>query len=78
MPTLENRPMVNITLNIPDSYDQAIVALKSLGITPSRSEFIRNALREELREELEYIRDLDKFHEIIANHPIINEVIKHV
>ncbi len=74
MPTLEKRPMVSMTLNIPDSYEEAIATLKRLQLTPSRSEFIRSAVREYLRDELTYFRDLDNFNEIITKgHPILLE-----
>ena len=63
--------MVSITLNIPDFYELAIQALKTKKLTPSRSEFIREALVDFLREELIHYRDLDHFHEIIEHHPIL-------
>lgn len=38
--------MVNITINIPDIYDDNIQKLIRMKITPSRSECIRTALRD--------------------------------
>lgn len=38
--------MVNITINIPEIYDDNIQKLIKMGITHSRSEAIRTALRE--------------------------------
>ncbi len=39
-------PMHNITINIPDIYDENIQKLIRTGVVPSRSEAIRTALRE--------------------------------
>ena len=44
--------MANITINFPEVYDARIQDLKELGITPSRSEAVRTALREFLQREL--------------------------
>ena len=44
-------PMHNITINIPENYDDNIQKLKEQGILPSRSEAIRTALREFLSKE---------------------------
>lgn len=73
MPKTKRKPMVNITINIPDSYDSAIMALQTFKLTPSRSEFIRSALRDFLREELINFRDLDNVYKILPYHPIILE-----
>ena len=74
MPTSKKRPLVGMTINIPDSYEEAISTLQRLKLTPSRSEFIRNAVREYLRDELTYFRDLDNFSSIITEgHPILLE-----
>ena len=74
MPKREKTKMVNITLNIPDSYEEAITTLQRLRLTPSRSEFMRTAIREYLREELIYFKDLDNFSDIITKgHPILLE-----
>lgn len=50
--------MINITINIPDVYDNALMFLKQLGVIPSRSEAIRRALRDFLNEELSFINIL--------------------
>ena len=48
----EKKPkMQNITINIPEIYDENIQKLIRGGITPSRSEAIRTAIREFLRSE---------------------------
>lgn len=63
--------MKNITINIPDLYDENIMKLVALNITPSRSEFVRTALREFLqkqREELELLGFFEEKKEIKLNH----------
>ncbi|MFX0071287.1 MAG: ribbon-helix-helix domain-containing protein [Candidatus Hermodarchaeota archaeon] len=50
--------MKNITINIPDIYDQRIKELIEKKIIPSRSEAIRTALREFLHNEYNYNLDL--------------------
>ena len=49
-----------ITINLPEKYLNAIQALNDLGIYPSRSEAIRIALRDFLRDELQMYDDLDE------------------
>ena len=44
-------PMHNITINIPNNYDDNIQKLIKQGLVPSRSEAIRTALREYLQKE---------------------------
>ncbi len=44
-------PMENITINIPNLYDDRIQELKALGLVSSRSEAVRNAIRDFLQEE---------------------------
>jgi len=44
-------PMKNITINLPDLYDDNIQKLINLQIIPSRSEAIRLALKEFLQKE---------------------------
>lgn len=44
-------PMQNITINIPECYDENIQKLIGLGLTSSRSEAIRTAIREYLQKE---------------------------
>lgn len=48
-------PMKNITINIPDIYDENIQKLIKLKVTPSRSEAIRTALRDFLHEEYKHL-----------------------
>jgi len=50
-------PMKNITINIPDIYDNNIQKLIKMKLLPSRSEAIRTALREFLNKE--YNKNLD-------------------
>ena len=40
-----HRNMRNITINIPNLYDQALLKLQKMGLIPSRSEGVRNAIR---------------------------------
>ena len=49
-----------ITINLPEKYLNAIQALNDLGIYPSRSEAIRIALRDFLKDELQMYDDLDE------------------
>ena len=44
-------PMANITINIPENYDENIQKLIKQGVVPSRSEAIRTALRVYLQKE---------------------------
>jgi antitoxin ParD1/3/4 len=48
-----------ITINLPEKYLSAIQTLNDLGIYPSRSEAIRIALKEFLKEELKMFNELD-------------------
>ncbi len=57
----EKKRMVNITINIPDIYDENIQKLIKMKITPSRSECIRTALREFFRSEYEIMKLLGFF-----------------
>ncbi len=47
----KKQPMHNITINIPDIYDENIQKLIKMKVVPSRSEAIRTALREFFRSE---------------------------
>ena len=57
----DKMPMKNITINIPDTYDDLIQKLIKMKITPSRSEAIRTALREFLSKEFKNIELMDSF-----------------
>lgn len=57
--------MVNITINLPEIYDENIQKLIQMKITPSRSEAIRTALREYLQREFNYLKLLNYFKEKI-------------
>ncbi|MFW9951192.1 MAG: ribbon-helix-helix domain-containing protein [Candidatus Thorarchaeota archaeon] len=48
-----------ITINLPEKYLNAIQTLNDMGIYPSRSEVIRIALRDFLKEEIQMYNDLD-------------------
>jgi len=48
-----------ITINLPEKYLAAIQTLNDLGIYPSRSEAIRIALRDFLKDELKMYNDLE-------------------
>jgi antitoxin ParD1/3/4 len=49
-----------ITINLPERYLSAIQTLNDLGIYPSRSEAIRIALKDFLKEELKMYDDLNE------------------
>ncbi|MFW9970025.1 MAG: ribbon-helix-helix domain-containing protein [Candidatus Odinarchaeota archaeon] len=48
-----------ITINLPEKYLQAIQILNDMGVYPSRSEAIRIALHDFLKNELKMFKDLD-------------------
>ena len=61
-------PMKNITINIPELYDENIDKLKDMNLIASRSEAIRTAIREFLQREshnLDVLGFFDKATEII-------------
>ena len=63
-PKKEKKPtMQNITINIPDIYDENIQKLIKMKVVPSRSEAIRTALREFFRTEFEHLQLLGFFDE---------------
>ncbi|UCC21010.1 MAG: ribbon-helix-helix protein, CopG family [Promethearchaeota archaeon] len=53
--------MVNITINLPDIYDENIKKLIGMKIVASRSEAIRTALRDFLHDEYNNLKLLDYF-----------------
>jgi len=55
--------MVNITINIPEIYDENIQKLIKMHIVPSRSEAIRNAVRDFLHNEYANLKLLGYFEE---------------
>lgn len=59
MVEVQNEPMKNITINIPDQYDVYIQKLISLNLLPSRSEAIRIALKDFLTREFETLDFID-------------------
>jgi len=60
----EKKPkMQNITINIPEIYDENIQKLIKMKITASRSEAIRIAIREFLQTECENLKLLGYFKE---------------
>ena len=48
-----------ITINLPEKYLEAIQILNDLGVYPSRSEAIRNALSQFLGDELKMFENLE-------------------
>ena len=52
--------LLNITINLPDLFLECIQELIVQERVPSRSEAIRNALREFLSKEIAFINDLKK------------------
>jgi Arc/MetJ-type ribon-helix-helix transcriptional regulator len=61
-------PMRNITINIPDLYEDNIQTMIDLKLTASRSEAIRTAIREFLHREYDNLETLGFF-----NHNNINK-----
>jgi len=57
----KKKKMVNITINIPEIYDENIQKLIKTHIVPSRSEAIRNAIRDFLHNEYENLKLLGYF-----------------
>jgi Arc/MetJ-type ribon-helix-helix transcriptional regulator len=55
--------MINITINLPEIYDENIQKLITNKIVPSRSEAIRIALREFLHNEYKNLKILGFFEE---------------
>ncbi len=53
--------MVNITINLPEIYDQNIQKLIKMKVVPSRSEAIRIALREYLHKDYKNLKLLGFF-----------------
>jgi Arc/MetJ-type ribon-helix-helix transcriptional regulator len=58
-----DKPMDNITLNIPEIYDENIQYLKNLGLVSNRSEAIRKAVKDFLKKDFETL-DLLKDNEV--------------
>ena len=52
-------PLKNITINIPDIYDENIQKLIALKVIPSRSEAVRMALRDFLHKEYDNLQLLN-------------------
>ena len=57
----KSRPMQNITINIPEIYDENIQKLIKAKVVPSRSAAIRIAIREFLQNEFENLKLLGFF-----------------
>ena len=58
----EEKPTLrNITINLPDQYDEVIQKLIRLKLIPSRSEAIRTALREFLQDEFRNLDMMESF-----------------
>ena len=50
--------MKSICINIPKKYVELLEQMKKLGLTPSRSEFIRNAVWEKMSRDFALMRSL--------------------
>ena len=59
----KKKKMVNITINLPEIYDQNIKKLIGMKIVASRSEAIRTALRDFLHDEYNNLKLLGYFEE---------------
>jgi Arc/MetJ-type ribon-helix-helix transcriptional regulator len=60
----KKKKMVNITINLPEIYDENIKKLISMKIVASRSEAIRTALRDFLHDEYKNLKLLGYFEEL--------------
>jgi Arc/MetJ-type ribon-helix-helix transcriptional regulator len=66
----EEKPELrNITINLPDQYDEVIQKLIHLKLIPSRSEAIRTALREFLQDEFQNLDMMENF----LNEPFVEK-----
>ncbi|MFX1364432.1 MAG: ribbon-helix-helix domain-containing protein [Promethearchaeota archaeon] len=59
----KKKKMVNITINLPEIYDKNIKKLIGMKVCSSRSEAIRNALRDFLHKEYKNLKLLGFFEE---------------
>ncbi|MFX1377627.1 MAG: ribbon-helix-helix domain-containing protein [Promethearchaeota archaeon] len=59
----KKKKMVNITINLPDIYDENIKKLIGMKVVASRSEAIRTALRDFLHNEYNNLKLLGYFEE---------------
>ena len=57
----EKITLKNITINLPNQYDEVIQKLIRLKVIPSRSEAIRTALREFLQKEFRNLDTMEAF-----------------
>jgi Arc/MetJ-type ribon-helix-helix transcriptional regulator len=57
----KSKPMQNITINIPELYDENIQKLIRMKVVSSRSEAVRIAIREFLQNEFENLKLLGYF-----------------
>lgn len=49
-----------VTINIPDQYLDCLAVMVELGYFPSRSEAVRQALKQFLTKEANLVKDIDK------------------
>ena len=50
--------MMNISLNVPRAYVELCEQMKALGLTPSRSEWVRTAMWEKFSRDISLMRSL--------------------
>ena len=67
----KKKRMVNITINIPEIYDDNIQKLIKMKVTPSRSECIRTALRDFFLEEYPNLKLLGYYFEGIESEKML-------
>lgn len=67
MSETKKTPMKNITINIPNLYDDNIQKLIKMKLIPSRSEAVRTALREFLNREYKNLEILGFFDKLEEN-----------
>lgn len=58
--TGSNPKMKIMTINVPEPYIKYIEKFIEYGLIPSRSEWIRTAMKEQIREDLYFIETLEK------------------
>jgi len=72
---LNKMPMKNITINLPSCYDAKIQYLIENKLIASRSEAIRTALRDFLRNEYENNLDLLGYEDFVLNNNKNNKMV---
>lgn len=59
--------MQNITIAIPEQYVQCLLKIQDIGMIPSRSEGIRQAIKTFIKKEIINVKKIDEFIEECKN-----------